>query len=245
MTRELETILGNTDPQPIVAQGSDGTNLQILKTDANGNSIAVGPAADDAAASGNPVPVGGIFNTTRPTYTSGDRTQVQTDARGAQAVFLSNEGSVVSANVAGAADNATIATAGLRTVSVPMLSDGTTLDVARSAQGAALVNTGIGVTAVEEGGRTYSHITAAAPTTTVVKSGAGHLHTLVINTPAANAVITIYDNTAASGTVIAIITQPAALLSSGPTTVVYDIAFTTGLTIHTATAAQDITVSYR
>ena len=90
----------------------------------------------------------------------------------------------------------------------------------------------------------YTNIVAAAPTTTVVKSGSGFFHSLTINTAAANAVITIYDNIAASGTKIATITQPATLIESSQT-IIYDVAFSTGLTIVTATAAQDITVSYR
>lgn len=89
----------------------------------------------------------------------------------------------------------------------------------------------------------YVNITAAAPTTTLVKTGAGFLHALAINTPAVNGVITIYDNVAASGTKIATITQPAAL-TDGAQTIIYDIEFSTGLTILTATAAQDLTVSY-
>lgn len=91
------------------------------------------------------------------------------------------------------------------------------------------------------GGYNHSHITAAAPTTTVVKTGQGVLHTITLNKPTATAVITIYDNTAASGTVLGIITVPA---SPQPVTLTYDVTFTVGLTIKTETAASDITVSY-
>lgn len=90
----------------------------------------------------------------------------------------------------------------------------------------------------------YLNITLAAPTTTTVKSGAGMLHLIQINKAAANAVITIYDNTAGSGTVIATITQPAAVLAS-QITMLYDVKFSTGLTLVTSAAAQDITVAYR
>ena len=85
------------------------------------------------------------------------------------------------------------------------------------------------------------NITAAAPTTTVVKSGAGVLHTITFNKPVATAVVTIYDNTATSGTIIGTITIPA---SPMPVTLTYDAYFGTGLTLTTATAAQDITVTY-
>lgn len=90
----------------------------------------------------------------------------------------------------------------------------------------------------------YSHITAAAPTTTVIKSGDGMLHAITINEAAGDGVITVYDNTAGSGTVIAIITMPTTLLSDAPHVALYDVKFSTGLTIVTSGAAQDITVSY-
>lgn len=93
-------------------------------------------------------------------------------------------------------------------------------------------------------GWTYANITLAAPTTTVIKSGTGILHTITINKPVASAVITIYDNTAASGTTIGTITLPGTLVSEGPYSAIYDAFFTTGLTITTATAACDITVTY-
>jgi hypothetical protein len=86
----------------------------------------------------------------------------------------------------------------------------------------------------------YSNITT--DTTTVVKSGAGVLHTVCFNTPLATEVTTIFDNTAASGTKIGTWTTPASPVAS---CILYDVAFTTGLTILTATAAGDITVSYR
>jgi len=90
----------------------------------------------------------------------------------------------------------------------------------------------------------YLNIVLAAPTTTVVKSGVGFLHAITINKVAATGVITIYDNTAGSGTLIGTITMPATLLAS-QITLLFDVVFSVGLTIVTATAAQDITVSYR
>lgn len=89
----------------------------------------------------------------------------------------------------------------------------------------------------------YANITTA--TTTTVKSGAGFLHAITFNTPVASSVITIYDNTAGSGTKIGTITLPAVLLAQGAYTAPLNVSFTTGLTIVTATAASDLTVSYR
>lgn len=93
------------------------------------------------------------------------------------------------------------------------------------------------------GGFNFVNIVAAAPTTTVVKTGQGILHTITINKPVASSVITIYDNTAASGTKIGTITLPGTLLGDA-FTLVYDATFATGLTITTATGASDITVTY-
>lgn len=87
----------------------------------------------------------------------------------------------------------------------------------------------------------YTNITTA--TTTTVKSGSGTLVRIVNNKKVANGVVTIYDNTAGSGTKIGTITQPASLLDSQQ---VYEfqVGFATGLTIVTS-AAEDLTVVWR
>lgn len=90
-------------------------------------------------------------------------------------------------------------------------------------------------------GYSFLNITAAAPTTTVVRTGSGILHSITFNKPVATGVVTVYDNTAASGTIIGTITVPA---NPMPVTLVYDARFENGLTIVTATAAQDITVTF-
>lgn len=87
----------------------------------------------------------------------------------------------------------------------------------------------------------YANITLAAPTTTVLKSKPGMLHSVCINTVAATETITIYDNGAGSGTKIGTIT----VVSGVPSCLIYDVAFWTGLTVVTATAASDITVSFQ
>ena len=81
----------------------------------------------------------------------------------------------------------------------------------------------------------FNNISTA--TTTVVKSGKGNLHSITVNTTAA-ATITIYDNTAASGTTIGTM---VASIAEG--TYEYNIRFNTGLTILTG-GASDITVNF-
>lgn len=84
----------------------------------------------------------------------------------------------------------------------------------------------------------YSALNIATATTTTVKSGAGYLHSIVVNTTAAGS-ITIYDNTAGSGTKIATLKA-----SIGENTYLYDVNFSVGLTIVTG-AASDITATYK
>lgn len=85
----------------------------------------------------------------------------------------------------------------------------------------------------------YQNITTQA--TTAIKAGPGYLHAVCVNTPAATGTVTIYDNTAASGTKIGTITSFASVGGC----FIYDVAFWTGLTIVTATASPDVTVSFR
>ena len=73
-------------------------------------------------------------------------------------------------------------------------------------------------------------------------TGAGLLHSIVHGVPTTTSVITIYDNTAASGTIIAKLTP---VTGQGAVTFVLDVSFTIGLTVVVATAGSDVTVSYR
>ncbi len=84
----------------------------------------------------------------------------------------------------------------------------------------------------------FSATNITTATTTVIKTGSGLLHCITVNTTAAGT-ITIYDNTAASGTKIGTIKASVAENSY-----FFDAKFATGLTIVTA-AASDITVSWR
>ena len=97
---------------------------------------------------------------------------------------------------------------------------------------------------MQEGQLEFTPIVLAAPTTTTVKSGEGILGAIIVNKATADGVITIYDNTAASGTKIATITMPATLLANSAV-FTYNVHFKTGLTVVTSGAAQDITVSWR
>lgn len=86
----------------------------------------------------------------------------------------------------------------------------------------------------------FSNITTN--TTTTVKSGAGVVHTICINTKGATAnTATVYDNTAASGTKLGTIDT-----TTGVGCMTYNAAFGTGLTVVTAAGtAADMTVTYK
>lgn len=99
----------------------------------------------------------------------------------------------------------------------------------------------IGVAVVEQR-YSYNHITTA--TTTVVKASAGFLHKIIWNKSVATGVTTVYDNTSAAGTVVAIRTVGAALLNDPPCQAEYNVSMATGITILTS-QAEDITVVYR
>lgn len=87
------------------------------------------------------------------------------------------------------------------------------------------------------GGPKFGGSYISTATTTTVKTGGGVLHAITVTEAAAGA-ITVYDNTAASGTVKAVL---KASIVEG--TYIFDITFATGLTIVTAGASK-ITVSY-
>jgi hypothetical protein len=79
----------------------------------------------------------------------------------------------------------------------------------------------------------------AGAATTVVKSDAGNLHRVIVNNGSGANTATLYDNTAASGTVIATIA-----VNKLQGSVDFGGVFSTGLTVVTTGADTDITVVY-
>lgn len=84
-------------------------------------------------------------------------------------------------------------------------------------------------------GNNFKNIATA--TTTLVKTGAGNIHLVNINT-AATGSVTVYDGLTAAGTKVATID------SATPGPHQFDVRFTTGLTVVTV-GSIDITVSYQ
>lgn len=88
----------------------------------------------------------------------------------------------------------------------------------------------------------YLYVNITTNTSTQVKTGAGFLHQVIISTKGTTLnTMTMFDNTACSGTKIATIDTTAQGASFA-----YDVQFNTGLCITTATGtAGDFTISYR
>lgn len=208
---------------------------QAPGTAANGGYVQ-GAVASGAADSGNGVKTAAVFMSTPPTLTNGQRGDAQAAANAALRVAISSgaAGSATNAGVAAfSSDGLSAATIGVDAASFGYNFNGTTWDRVRG----TLANG----TFVSPGGFTYTHITTAT-TTAAIKTGAGSLHTICVNS---------------LGTVASSITVDDALTATTPTIAVinsltllgcqtYDVAFNTGLTIvTTGTVAPDVTVSWR
>lgn len=115
-------------------------------------------------------------------------------------------------------------------------SGGSTTNVSMSATAAAIYRLGPLETQAK-----YFHDTGAG--THVLKYSAGTLQRVVINTSisAGSTTITMYDNTSASGSVIASVVFQS---NAQPVCLEYHIPFNTGLTIVTTASGWDFTVVY-
>lgn len=219
-------------------------DYSVLGTDTAGNVRVVGNVADNVAESGNPVAVGGLVASSAANLTAGRRGELRIGVGGG---ILTSLIGVVAAD--GASNSSIGVSSSLGSGSVipqnaNMAYNGTTWDRVRS--GGVTGMLGVSPQATPSGAASFLNI-AAGQATTTVKSGAGTLYAIVLNSAAvATNTTTVYDNTAASGTVIA---RPAATTATVPTTLNYGstgLAFATGLTIITATAnGSDMTVIYK
>lgn len=89
-------------------------------------------------------------------------------------------------------------------------------------------------------GTSFLNITATTAST-VIKTGAGTLCAVFINGGSSTSTVTLYDNTAASGTKIGTIST---LASQSPIFLPFNAAFATGLTVAATITSTDITVTY-
>lgn len=196
----------------------------------------VGNVASGVADSGNPVKAGAKYLTSgsTPTFTDGQRADLQVGSRGALRVQIMGADSTSSiAMPTVGADAETNTTNGLRVYNRNQVYNGSTWDRMRGDTNGTLV----------EQRFLYSRKTADGQ----VKASAGFVHTVTISpttaTPTAG-LLTIYDNTAESGTIIfsewVAATTPAH-------TVILNVTAGTGIYVgYDATLANvSCTVSYR
>lgn len=132
----LHAVLDTTSTTAVTQ--ATGTNLHAVidtgsttaatqATASNLNAQVQGPGASGAAKSGNPVQIGGVFNTTQPTVTNGQGIEAQATARGAliiasgvDAVAVNNtQQGTASQNVAQFGGNAVVTGTGVGGVGVP------------------------------------------------------------------------------------------------------------------------------
>lgn len=105
----------------------------------------------------------------------------------------------------------------------------------------ANVSGGLGISASQSNPAIFTYSNITTNTTTQVKSVAGFLHSLTINTSGTTDTATIFDNTSCAGTKIGTVNSAAV-----PVTLFFDVQFSTGLCVLTAgTTPGDLTVSWR
>lgn len=106
------------------------STLTAVTTVGTVTTLTGGAIASGSADSGNPVKIGGRYNSTQPTFTDGQRADLQIGSRGSLRVEVFGAGSTTSATVASPADN-TASANGIRTVSQMTVYDGANWDMAR------------------------------------------------------------------------------------------------------------------
>jgi len=160
-------------------QTTANSSLSSIDTKLTAPLSTQGSAASGTANSGNPIKIGAVYNSTLSAVTSGNRTDLQTNAFGELVVRHRNK---------------------------------------------------------------FLNLTGAA--TTTVKSGTGVLAGISLNNGTASSTITIYDNTAGSGTIIMKL-SPGSVSQFGSVYMGIDAEFSTGLTVVTTVASTDVTLFYQ
>lgn len=104
-------------------------NAATSANQTNGNQQIQGNVASGSTDSGNPVKTGGVFNTTQPTLTTGQRGDMQLGSRGSLRVELFGASSTTGASsVLSGADGVSNSTTGINMYTFPRVFNGTTWD---------------------------------------------------------------------------------------------------------------------
>lgn len=200
----------STTTQGALVMGFDGTNDRALLTTTGGqlniagyNSgqgalQAIGNVASGSTDSGAPVKVGGVYNTSPPSLTTGQRGDLQLNSS-AQAEVQISQGSN-SAAIGNVGSDGVSGTSGtLFTKSFGSVFNGTTWDRRYSIQ--AVNGTGLGVAAVAEAPHATNGTTGSACSAVcsnlVLKNSSGNLYSINVTTGATAGYIMFFNATSA------------------------------------------------
>lgn len=224
-------VVAGTAPVPVGFYNPVGGAL----LDPTAAAEVVGNVAAGATDSGKPVKVGGVYNTTFPTLTNGQRGDTQLTARGASYVSLVGS-SGQSLTYGPPTPDGIAAQTGMWVVSQPVVYNGSTWDRLRNA------GSNLGLLA-EAGPYLLGRATADAQ----IKGSAGFIHTVSIApltaTPTAG-LLTVYNSLTETGTIV----YAEYIFATTPGhTVTLDIPCGTGIYVgfDGTLANVQVTVAYR
>lgn len=225
-----------------VSHSSQSTS-QFLLTTARGSIYTEGPVASDAANAGNPIKIGGVVDDSSPAAAAeGDIRDIRVTPRGKQLVspynaaafadgYDNNLGTTFTTSDA----NDTIRGFAPISANYSLAPDGS-WDRLRTAGNTA--GSGQGALIVSPTGHAHNSVTGDEQ----ILSAAGKLHTISIHDITTGGTLTVYDNTAESGTVIATLTLAA---GEGFVTMHYDVGCASGLYMgYDSNLVGAFTVSY-
>jgi hypothetical protein len=211
---------GSVHVQKVQTVASDGTVL----TSANGEMVQ-GSVASAATDAGNPVKVGGVYNSTLPTFTTGQRGDLEIGARGSLRTELFSAGQTISL-VFGASNTDAIATGSATAyLGLGYVYNGSTIDRARGDINGAAVSKGLS-------GTRWRYTSGASPilsntTTAVTIKTAGAagvknaIDSIQLTTTAFGASVPLAIRDGAGGTVLWALTVPTAGFLQ-PVTIVFE-----------------------
>lgn len=221
----------------------------VVLTDGNGNlspagSGPIGPggggevegtSSSGATDTGNPVKTGGVFLTTQPTVTTGQRVDAQYTNRGEQKVALSN--GAIAVTVTGPGDGVSNSSVGLATTTLNELFGSAAWNRARDITGAATTGIGVGASAPFPTSATAAGVAlnalAAVNSALVLKASAGNLYSFTCNAGASAGYVMVFNAIAApaDGAVTPIYVEPVAINSTVTRSFNYPIVCSTGITL--------------
>jgi len=232
-------------------QAPDGANYVTI-TDGVGNLIGgggpsggqevEGTIATGATDSGNPVKVGGVYRATTPTFTDGQRTELEADVTGNLRVspaFTQSTGTDATANTFNfTLSRGTQAALNALTAAGNFAFNGTTWDRIRTLGGATqTASQGILASAPVPNTSALAGLpsvaTSAVNSALVLKASAGNLYSFTCNAGASAGYLMVFNATSApaDGAVTPIYTEPVAINSTITRSFNYPIVCSTGITL--------------